>query len=533
MMPTLHPELIAALRDDLAEASYTVASVTDLLGPVAAAALSRDQALPAERITRASANPVAVLVRLFALGDPVEQALVASALPRLGSAGAIRLGLARAEGDALVAIVDLRPYTDGELMWWIASDLGELATRAPLPEDHVLGVGGASTTLASWTPRPDVIRALDLGTGCGVQALHLGAHAREIVVTDISQRALAFVRFNAALNGQNWDIRHGSMLDPVAGEQFSLIVSNPPFVITPRGHGLPTFEYRDAGERGDAVVEHLVTHVGQHLEPGGMAQLLGNWEIVDGAPWTHRVGAWAREAGVDVWVIQREVQDPAQYAETWARDGGHLSGTGEFARMYAAWLDDFASREVTGIGFGVITLHRPSTDRAPFVELLDARAPVRLPMGATILAGMRARAWLAEHSDEEVLDETWVVAPDITLAQHFRPGRADPEAIELRQGGGLQRRESLDTGAASYLSVADGDLTPRQALAAIAGLLESDQGELVAAMVPRLRSWIADGILLPEGNSAEVPEGTSADVPEANSADAPEGNSAEAAFRTT
>ena len=71
------------------------------------------------------------------------------------------------------AACDLRPYADEQHGWWLASDLTEAATSEPLPPDHVLGIGGASTTLASWTPRPPVGTALDLGTGCGVQALHL------------------------------------------------------------------------------------------------------------------------------------------------------------------------------------------------------------------------------------------------------------------------------------------------------------------------------------------------------------------------
>ena len=55
--------------------------------------------------------------------------------------------------------------------------------------DHVLGVGGASLTLARITPRTPVGRALDLGTGCGVQALHLGRHAGSVVATDRNRRA--------------------------------------------------------------------------------------------------------------------------------------------------------------------------------------------------------------------------------------------------------------------------------------------------------------------------------------------------------
>ena len=45
-------------------------------------------------------------------------------------------------------------------------------------------LGGASITLASWTPRPLVRRALDLGVGAGVQALHLAAHAEQVVEAD-------------------------------------------------------------------------------------------------------------------------------------------------------------------------------------------------------------------------------------------------------------------------------------------------------------------------------------------------------------
>lgn len=496
-MVRTEPGLIAALRRDLRGAGYTVDRITQVLGPVASAALHREQVIPAERVTRDNRDPVAVLVRLFALGDPVDRAGVDAALPTLGSDGALALGLVREVGDALIAECDLRPYADDEHDWWLASDLSELATRAPLAPDHVLGVGGASTTLATWTPRPRVSRALDVGTGCGVQALHLSAHADQVVVTDISERALSYVRFNAALNKQHWDIRQGSMLEPVAGERFSLIVSNPPFVITPRGQGLPTFEYRDGGEAGDAVVERLVTRLGDHLEPDGIAQIIGNWEIVGDAHWDKRIRQWAVRAGVDVLVLLREVQDPAEYAETWVRDGGHLAGTAEYDQMYAAWLDDFASRGVSAIAFGIITLHRPAqaAGREAFIDLVDARGPVRAPLGPVILAGLWARELLAERTDEEVLDTAWSVAAGVFRSESALPGVADPSEIQLRQSGGLQLVDRLSTVEAAYIGVADGELTARQALVAIAALLDLDSAVLLTEMVARIRRWVADGFL--------------------------------------
>ena len=494
--PRLDEDLIARLRNDLTAADFTVTGVTDALGPMASGALLREQPLPARRVAGASKAPVATLVRLFTLGDPVDLAEVERALPTLRASGAVALGLVDEEGDGVVARVDVRPYAADDRHWWVASDLAEVATGSPVRADHVLGIGGASTTLAAWTIRRPVGRALDVGTGCGVQALHLGSHAESIVATDLSERALAFARFNAALNECTWDVRAGSMLEPVAGERFSLIVSNPPFVITPRSGEMPLFEYRDGGAAGDAIVADLVRSVGDHLEPGGVAQFLGNWEVPRGSTWTERVGSWLEGAGVDAWVVQREVQDPAEYAETWSRDGGHHPGTADFDAMYAAWLDDFASRDIQSIGFGVITLHRPSTDREPFLDLMDARGPVPPAMGDAVQVGLEARIWLTEHSDDDVLDRAWKATPDVTEERHTLPGAQDPSVIVARQGGGLGRVITLTTVTAAYLSVADGELTPRQAVGAIAGILGLDADETTRDVVEFVREAAKDGLLV-------------------------------------
>ena len=187
--------------------------------------------------------------------------------------------------------------------------------------------------------------------------------------------------------------------------------------------------------------------------PGGIAQFLGNWEVPRGSTWTERVGAWLDGTGLDAWVVQREVQDPAEYAETWARDGGHHPGTVDFNAMYAAWLDDFEARDVEAIGFGVVTLHRPRSEREPFVDLMDVSWPVEAPMGPTVLAGLDARTWLAEHDDDEVLDIAWRCAPDVHEERHTMPGALDPTAIVLRQGGGLRRHLALTTVTSAFASV--------------------------------------------------------------------------------
>ncbi|MEZ0448165.1 DUF7059 domain-containing protein [Cellulomonas sp. ICMP 17802] len=503
--PLTDAALVAALRDDLSAAGYGVAGVEEVLGAVAADALHREEPVPALRATAAaSEHPVAALVRTFLLGSTTPRRTLERALPTLTVAGAERLGLVEADGDQVRARVDLRPYTavdgGGEVDWWIASDLGELATGSALRTDHVLGVGGASTTLAQVTVRDERDHVLDLGTGCGIQALHASRHARRVVGTDISRRALAFARFNAALaglDGSRIELREGSMLEPVAAERFDLVVSNPPFVITPRTPGMPSYEYRDGGRAGDAIVRELVEGVGSVLAPGGVAQLLGNWEVRRGEQWHERVGSWLDASGLDGWVVQRELQDPAQYAETWIRDGGTTPDRDRaaWALRYGQWLDDFASRDVEGIGFGIVTLRKPLG--APTLRRLEeVTGTVRQPLGPAIAASLAAHDWLA-MDDDELAGQRLVVAPDVTEERYLTPGSADPQVVLLRQGGGFGRAVQAGTALAGFVGVCDGELTVGQIVNALGALLEVGADAVAADVLPSARGLVRDGLLLP------------------------------------
>ncbi|HET7475038.1 MAG TPA: methyltransferase [Dermatophilaceae bacterium] len=493
--PSAQPDLLRRLRTDLEHAAYRVDAVRDLLGPVAAGAMDREQHLPADLATAGDPAPLAVLVRLFALGRPVPVEHAAAALPALGPAGLLALGLAR--GDPLVATCDQRPYGDERHEWWVASDLAEAATGRPVDRDHVLGVGAASATLAAWTPRPVVARALDVGVGCGVQALHLSTHAAAVVGTDRSARALAFARFTALLNGVEVDLRAGDLLDPAGPDEYGLVVSNPPFVITPRRADVAVYEYRDGGLPGDALVERLVRGVGRRLAPGGIAQLLGNWEVRAGADWRDRLRAWLDGSGLDAWVVQRDLSDPAQYAELWARDGGHQAGSDEHDRLYAAWLADFAARGVAAVGFGVVTLQRPVDQRPPWQDLAEVSGPVGEAMGVAVLRGVRARTWLAQEGAAGLLRTAWRCADDVTEERHYRPGQEHPAVIVLRQGTGLRRLVQVDTVAAALVGACDGSLAAGQALDAIADLLDQDRAATRAQALPTLHGLVADGLLRP------------------------------------
>lgn len=500
-----------SLSGDLAKRRFRVGPVAELLGPVASAALGRDAVLPADLVTAARADdPLAVLTRLWLLGSTVPRSALDEALPTCGTAGAEALGLVETAGaggdDEVRPLLELSPYAADDDEWWLASDLTH--TGRPLRPDHVLGVGGASMTLARWAPRAPVGSALDIGTGCGVQAFHLARHATTVTATDVSGRCLAVTGLNAVLNaavdsgpfaGRTLDLRQGSLLEPVAGEQFDLVVSNPPYVITPRTAATgAAYKYRDGGLAGDEVVRRLVEQVGAVLAPGGTAQLLGNWEHHRGAAWSDRVGSWLDASGLHGWVVQREVQDPAEYAETWARDGGHAPGTATYDAMYAAWLEDFAARGVEGVGFGVITLRQPASNvGAHRIRRIEEHAGATADaMGATVAAVLAAEEWLAGARDDDLRAARLEVAADVTEERHGSPGAEHPTVIRLTQGGGLRRSVRVDTALAAVVGACDGQLPLGAVTDAVAGLLDEGTGGLEERVLPAVRRLLADGLLL-------------------------------------
>ncbi|MET4002232.1 methylase of polypeptide subunit release factors [Arthrobacter sp. UYCu511] len=529
-----NPDILAGLAHDLTAINYTVDGVAELLGKDANQALGRDQTVPAALLLRTNTSPLATLVKVWLVDQSVPAAELAGALPSTGVEALLKMGIVEGAGTPgmVRAAVDLRPYgwpaateDTAETNLWVASDLGAHQRPGVLRKDHVLGIGQASLTLAQGTMRRTVERALDLGTGCGIQLFHLLSHAKAVVATDISERALAFTRFNLALNAQalgltqadleptnpgaRVSLRLGSLLEPVAGERFDLVVSNPPFVITPRHRGEQSseqFTYRDGGMAGDAIVESLVRELPTVLATGGTAQMLGNWEIQHSADstssgsgtsvlWHTRPAQWLAP-GIEAWFIQREQVSPGGYAETWLQDASQGRDQVAYANAYEDYLLDFASREVAGIGFGYIVLRRPTAqetvDEPRFEEILY---PIEQPVGPHLADALERAQWLKAHPD--LTFEYLLVASDVTEERHQKPGAEHPGVILLRQGAGLRRTNLLSTELAGFVSACDGDLTAGQIIGALAVLMERDDAEFTQSLARDVRNLVRDGFLLP------------------------------------
>ncbi|MFF5783466.1 methyltransferase [Streptomyces sp. NPDC012693] len=493
------PAHAARLREALLAADFTADGLLDLLGAPAYAALARSETVPALRATRGD-SPLETLVRLFLLQETVAPDRAAAALPL---DGALADGWVVRADDAVSATVDIRPYggPDGE-DWFIVSDLGCAVGGAggigKKDEGVVLGVGGASTTLAGITVRTPVSSALDLGTGSGIQALHAAQHATLVTATDLNPRALDFTRLTLALSGaREAELLAGSLFEPVDGDTYDLIVSNPPFVISPGAR----LTYRDGGMGGDDLCRTLVQEAGERLNDGGYAQFLANWQHVEGEEWQERLRSWVPR-GCDAWIVQREVQDVTQYAELWLRDSGdHRGDPDAYRRAYEAWLDEFEARKTRAVGFGWITIRRneavASGSVEPSIVVEEWPHPVEQPLGPTVLAHFERQDYLRARDDAALLADRFTLAPEVVQEQVGLPGAEDPEHVVLRQNRGMRRATKVDHIGAGFAGVCDGTLSAGRILDAIGQLMGEDPVILRDRTPQAIRLLVEEGFLLP------------------------------------
>lgn len=180
-------------------------------------------------------------------------------------------------------LLEPRAYAEGVAGFRLLELLVDRRVLIPRPEteglvEHVLAWSRAQWGSGEWGT------VLDLGTGSGCIALSLAAEGRfaRIVATDVSPEALEVARLNAARVGSDPEpeFRLGPLFEPVAGERFDVIVSNPPYIAEPEYAELDPsvrdFEPREAllsGPDGLAHTRAILERAGDHLLPGGLLAL--------------------------------------------------------------------------------------------------------------------------------------------------------------------------------------------------------------------------------------------------------------------
>ncbi len=468
------PADVAAVRDVLRASGFDGQTVADTVRVEGDAPPAARQLPLLLRLTSAG-RPVDVLIRLFVVGTAVDREVAEAALAPTPLELWERLGLVGIDGGRVRPAVMLRPWDD----LLVASDRTQRGSGG-LPGDFVMGVSVSSVLLGRLTVREAVDEALDIGTGCGFQALLAARHAARVTVTDVNPRALAYARLNAALNGLEFEVVEGSLYEPVAGRRFGLIVSNAPYVIAPE----PTHHFLHAGLADDGVGRVLASGAADHLEPGGYCQFLCNW-LMPGEEWIERLGSWFDDCGCEVWLMRASSTPVEQYAAKWIEVADTET---ELVPAFDAWMDYFAGLGVQKVGTGLVTMQR-STDGGSRLHLEDGPNPVTDVWGADVARGLRLRARLATMDDDAVLATRPRLADAVQLRQELTPkgGGWVVAAQHVRRTSGFPYHAGVDRFGATLLGRCDGSRTLRELLAELAAELEESVDDVIGTSLPTLR----------------------------------------------
>lgn len=187
--------------------------------------------------------------------------------------------LPRTHADAFMALAKRRrdgvpiAYLTGQREFWGLVLRVTPDVLIPRPETETL------VELAlEWLPRDGVPRVLDLGTGSGAIALAIAGERpnARVLATDASATALAVARGNAQrLEVRNVEFAQANWYDGVAGDRWTMIVANPPYVAAGDSHlteGDLRFEPAEAlasGVDGLAALREIIEGAASRLSPGG------------------------------------------------------------------------------------------------------------------------------------------------------------------------------------------------------------------------------------------------------------------------
>jgi len=485
MLIPLSNEEFRRLLTSFEDAGYVEANIRKHLG---AAELPSRQLRNRPRLLDRTAQPTLLnaLLRWFWLGLPQTGEEVADSVPGEFLALMLQCGLLRKDAGILAASAMLLP-AEGFL---VAADFPVAIERAE-PE-MVLWPNPTSKFLARFSIRRHSRITLDLGTGSGILSLGAAKFSDTVVATDLNQRAVAFAAFNAKFNGvENIETLTGDGFAPVVNRRFDLILSNPPFFITPQQDYL----FCDNPMELDGLCRRLVKEAPEFLNEDGYMQMLCEWAQVSGQPWEERIAEWLAGTGCDAWVMKGLTQDPGEYAQHRIRET--FANPAEDSRLYDEYMAYYRERGVEAIHDGLVVMRRRSG--ANWVRIEEVPKTPNGDLGEVVLSTFAAHDLLAKMEDDEsLLAIRPKLSADTRLEQICEQsrGRWAAESVTLRLIRGFPFHLTLQPLVAEFLATCDGTRTAEQAIQDFAVIANAPLDTVRRECLAMMRKLIDRGFMV-------------------------------------
>jgi hypothetical protein len=474
------------VREFFREANYTLAELENrrlLRDPPSRATGSLALLLEA---TREPSLPNLIL-RWFYLGVPAASESAASLAPPSALALLLECGMLVRDGDSLTPVVMLTPW---DQCLFAADAAARSESHSP---DLVIWPNPTSRLLHQFTIRRPSRATLDLGAGCGIQAVFAAHHSAQVTATDLNPRAAQFARFNAWLNDTaNIECLTGDTFEPVRGRKFDLILANPPFFVTPSAAQI----YCENDMELDRYCRRIVREAQAYLNEGGFLQMVGEWVQVRGQSWQDRVKEWLDGTGCDAWIFHTYAREAGAYAreripQTVPADAG--------PQALAQWTEYYRQRGVEEIHGGILAIRRRSGRN--WVRIEDLPLDPNQPFGEAVLQAFASIDLLELHgSDEELLGAHLKLSPDTQLDQQMRQsdGRWQAVGMSLRFTAGIPASMRLEPPVAEFLARLDGRRTLGELVRDMAQQVRADPAVVERECLAVVRRLVAGRFVLPE-----------------------------------
>ncbi|MGE0709378.1 MAG: methyltransferase [Planctomycetota bacterium] len=300
---------------------------------------------------------------------------------------------------------------------------------ARVPREPVMYLGADSYYLARTTLHRPIRAALDLCTGSGVHGILAAAHAERTVGVDVNSRAVNFARLNAVLNDAwNAVFLEGDLFTPVGNERFDLIVANPPFVPSP----VYELAYRDGGPSGADVLRRIVSAIPDHLQSGGIAQVVTHVAERDGESYLDRIRRWTGGANMHLHSVRLGEEDIVDYAVSQTK-----RAFGEryprYQKQLMDWVTNLRSQRFKRVLGVILTLSWNEEAPKPPWTQEDESKPPREPLAPELSRLMAAKKRARSIPSLADLDALRVGIPDdILLTERRRPTGTGFETKDFR-----------------------------------------------------------------------------------------------------
>lgn len=475
--PSVDRARLAALADHLTAIGFTEEGLR-----TAAGAQSSDPWSFASGDVHTEGSPLSVISKLFCHGIAVDRRHADAAFGLLRAADLEELGIAEIDGDVVRPRSLIRPYQG----LFVTSDLPGSQSEI------VLGAVPATETLARLTLRKPAARALDLGTGCGLQAMLLARHAKYVAAIDINPHATALAQFNASLNGlNNIDVLEGSWFGPVEHDRFDIIACNPPYVISPDS----SFTYRDGGLARDHVSRMVIGEAAAHLAEDGFATVLVNW--IHTGDWAAAVRPWFEGTGCDALIMHYASVDPLTYASRWNMEL-RINDPTAYETTVRRWVEYFQREQIEKIAFGGIVLRKRSGSSNWVRALAMSEGPTG-PCSDHILRLFDAADFLESSRAQDLYAHAYSLVDKHRVDQvlGYSDGKYSVAPAIFRKAQGLGLEAPVDARALEVVL----ECTPDQTLGDLVEATAAARGEPVAdvkAMVgDTIRRLVETGFMIP------------------------------------